>query len=59
MDVADDGKVEKMAIHLKVPETTLQSLKKQFQTDTPLLATKVPTHMHIDVYVRTIRHKAE
>lgn len=43
-DVADDKKVEKIAIYLKVPRTTLLALKKESETDTPLLATKVHIH---------------
>ena len=40
-DVSDDNKVEKMAIHLNISQTTLASLKKEFHVDTPLLGTKV------------------
>ena len=40
-DLADENKVEKMAICLRVPPPILAMLKRNFSNDTPLLATKV------------------
>lgn len=48
-DVADDAKVEKLAIRLSVPEAVLTQLKKEFGVDTPLLATKV-----VDTYIEIV-----
>ena len=40
-DLADENKVDKMAICLKVPQPILSNLQRRFSNDTPLLATKV------------------
>ena len=49
-DMADENKVEKMVICLKVPETIFISLKRDFHRDTSLLATKVCSNTYITLH---------